>query len=141
MFDLWAIVTESGFLSGGQLIFSALMVVTWVALWSQARKVRRLSAQLDHQQQRFHQELTMISQSAMGVGNRVKHLERQLRQQPNPFDQALVRAVSAATEKPPKATAQQASPVQTGADATGESSRSRAEQALSRWMQDSRHIA
>lgn len=119
----------------------AFMLMLVIALnWYQGRKMRKLERQLVNQHRYFRQELSMINQSAMGVGQRVKHLEHKFKAQPKVFDQLLAQAAATSTartgrQKPAQPEAAKAAPT------NPEAVRSRAEQSLDLWMQDCRQIA
>lgn len=102
----------------------ALLLVGIV--WHHARKIRQLQQQLLSQDRFLRQELKMMNQGAIGVGNRVKTLEKQVRQQPSEFEQRLLAQASAA---------------QTTQERPQQTSKSRAEQALADWMKDYRTTA
>lgn len=129
------------------LFMAALLSLLIALCWYQGLKMRKLERQLANQHQYFRQELTMINQSAMGVGNRVKYLEQKFKRQPNAFEQVLAQAAQTQPAKPEDKPAKSLDALLTRkkdvpkAAAAPKQSSSRAEQALDRWMQDSRHIA
>lgn len=120
----------------GQALLASLEPTVWGAttvavlllgvVWHHARKIRQLQQQLLDQDRFLRQELKMMNQGAIGVGNRVKTLEKQVRSQPSEFEQRLLAQASAAQsqEQRPK-----------------RPSKSRAEQALADWMKDYRTTA
>lgn len=105
---------------------AGLILLLLGVVWHHARKIRHLEQQLLNQQRILRQELKMMNQGAIGVGNRVKYLEKQVRHQPSPFEQQLVN--EAASRAPSTQTA-------------GRPLKSRAEQALADWMKDYRTTA
>lgn len=129
------------------LIMATLLALVFFLYWSQGRKVRKLERLLANQQRFLRQELNMVSQSAMGVGNRVKYLEKQLKRQPKAFEQALAQTADkhSVTHVNNQAKAEEAlaarQKVGPQAEVAPVAARSRAEQALDLWLQDSRHIA
>lgn len=114
-------------------VLSMLVLLLSGLVWHHARKIRRLEQQLISQHRFMRQELKMMSQGAIGVGNRVKHLEKQVRQQPTPFEQLLMQ--QAEPTKPAPSTPSRAP------EPSPARPKSRAEQALTDWMRDSRTTA
>lgn len=115
-------------------------------LWHHARRIRRLEQKLVSQHRFFRQELKMMNQGAIGVGHRVKHLEKRMRQggeatavpqtaakaKPSPFEQ-LLKGIDPTPERQPKPKPRNdTSDIQSRPQATP----SRAEQALADWMRD-----
>lgn len=131
------------------LVLGTLVLLLAANLWHHARKIRRLEQKLVSQHRFFRQELKMMSQGAIGVGHRVKHLEKRMRQQPDT-------AAPVAAGKPPSAFEQLlkgydpvpgerpvSKPRTETADirSTTPPPQSRAEQALADWMKDYRTTA
>ena len=136
--ELWV---AQGFSLGPTLVIGGLIILLALVHWRHGRRLRQLEARLEQTHQALRQEVKMMGQGAIGVGHRVKHLEKQLRTQPSPFEQLLMQ--SANTPEPvseaerPKAQPKMA-PIEKPAPAR---SQSRAEQALAQWMSDTRHTA
>ncbi len=103
-------------------------------------RLAQVEARLAQTHQVLRQEVKMMGQGAIGVGNRVKHLEKQMRTQPSPFEQLLMHSAQApdpapqTTKSPPREAAKVEKPAMPRAQ-------SRAEQALAQWMSDTRHTA
>lgn len=130
-----------GYSYGPTLVISGLIVLLGLVNWLHGRKIRQLEARLAQTHQVLRQEVKMMGQGAIGVGNRVKHLEKQMRTQPSPFEQLLMQSAQA-PDPAPKATEPQPreAAVPTKKPATPRA-QSRAEQALAQWMSDTRHTA
>lgn len=147
MSTVWETVFTTLTQPAAALVMATLLSVVLVLNWYQGRKMRKLERHLMHQQQLFRQELTMVNQGAMGVGSRVKHLEQKLKGQPNAFEKVLAKAARAEALKPEsKATKPQGVERANTTDLpkvakVPKATSSRAEQALDRWMRESRHIA
>lgn len=112
--------------SQGSMVWvaAAAACVLLLVIGHHGRKIRQLQQQLIEQDRFLRQELKMMNQGAIGVGNRVKSLEKQVRTQPSEFEQRLLAQASVAAH------AQEARP--------SRASKSRAEQALADWMKDYR---
>ncbi|WP_108124445.1 hypothetical protein [Saccharospirillum mangrovi] len=106
------------------LAAAATAVLLLAVVLHHARKIRQLQQQLIQQDRFLRQELKMMNQGAIGVGNRVKTLEKQVRTQPSEFEQRLLAQASVAAQS------QDTRP--------NRPSKSRAEQALADWMKDYR---
>lgn len=145
--------------SGNTVVILGTILVTMVLLlvgilWHHARKIRRLEQKLVSQHRFFRQEMKMMSQGAIGVGQRVKHLEKQVRQQPSAPPVAKAKAGASSFEQLLKgygqAPAPAPSPVSKPRTETADirstavpskPMQSRAEQALADWMKDYRTTA
>lgn len=124
-------------LQTGQLLLASQGPMVWAAaataclllavIGHHGRKIRQLQRQLIEQDRFLRQELKMMNQGAIGVGNRVKTLEKQVRTQPSEFEQRLLAQASVAA--------------QTQETRPSRASKSRAEQALADWMKDYRTSA
>lgn len=120
----------------GQTLLATLEPSVWVATASvvlllalvlnHSRKIRQLQRQLVDQERFLRQELKMMNQGAIGVGNRVKTLEKQVRSQPSEFEQRLLVQASVAQSQETRPT---------------RPAKSRAEKALADWMKDYRTTA
>ncbi|WP_028670041.1 hypothetical protein [Saccharospirillum impatiens] len=138
MFEQWVAL---GYSHGPTLLIGALIALLGLVNWRHGRKIRQLEARLGHTHQALRQEVKMMGQGAIGVGHRVKHLEKQMRTQPSPFEQLLMHGTQVAepANKPAKAKPHAAvAPMEKPASSRGQS---RAEQALAQWMSDTRHTA
>lgn len=138
MFEQWV---SLGFSFAPTLVIGGLIVLLGLVNWRHGRKIRQLEVRLAQTHQVLRQEVKMMGQGAIGVGNRVKHLEKQMRIQPSPFEQLLMHSAQAPdpapkTEKsqPRKAAAKVDKPALPRAQ-------SRAEQSLAQWMSDTRYTA
>ena len=128
-----------GFSLGPTLVIGGLILLLALVHWRHGRKLRQLEARLGHTHQALRQEVKMMGQGAIGVGQRVKHLEKQLRTQPSPFEQLLMQTAKTPEPEAERPIAQpKVAPIETSAPAR---SQSRAEQALAQWMSDTRHTA
>lgn len=130
-----------GYSYGPTFGLAGLIVMLGLVNWRHGRKIKQLEARLGRTHQVLRQEVKMMGQGAIGVGNRVKHLEKQIRTQPSPFEQLLMHSAqtpdTAPVAKKPERNA--AEPV---ADKpASQRTQSRAEQALAQWMSDTRHTA
>lgn len=105
---------------------AALTILLLAGVGHHGRKIRQLQRQLLEQDRFLRQELKMMNQGAIGVGNRVKTLEKQVRSQPSEFEQRLLAQASAAQSQEQR---------------PHKSSQSRAERALADWMKDYRTTA
>lgn len=115
---------------------TAVVVLLLLAvIWHHARKIRRLEQRLVSQHRFLRQELKMMSQGAIGVGNRVKHLEKQIKQSPSAFEQLLMQQAESSETSSPRP------PVTPAPTPVAPSGKSRAEQALSDWMRDYQSMA
>jgi hypothetical protein len=140
LFEQWMSV---GFGNSPTLGLLVLIIVLGLANWRHGRKIRRLEAQLVHTHQALRQEVKMMGQGAIGVGHRVKHLEKQIRRQPSPFEQLLMQqpAPEAAQPDPRIAAPESSKPGSEPDTAKTKRTQSRAERALAQWMSETRHTA
>lgn len=131
----------SAFSTGGSALLNqgvavaalaALVLLLLGVIWHHARKINQLEQKLVSQHRFLRQELKMMSQGAIGVGNRVKHLEKQVKQQPTPFEQLLMQQA----EQPPTPSRRPEVAEKKPEVAASPREKSRAEQALSDWMRD-----
>lgn len=131
-----------GFGHGATLALLALIVMLGLVNWRHGRKIRRLETQLARTHQALRQEVKMMGQGAIGVGHRVKHLEKQLRKQPSPFEQLLMQQPIAAPGQPDKQASMPEDKARPAPDTTKTGrTQSRAERALAQWMSETRHTA
>lgn len=136
MTEFWV---AQGFSLGPTLVIGGLILLLALVHWRHGRKLRQLEARLGHTHQALRQEVKMMGQGAIGVGQRVKHLEKQLRTQPSPFEQLLMQTAKTPEPEAERPIAQpKVAPIETPSPAR---SQSRAEQALAQWMSDTRHTA
>lgn len=138
MFEQWVAL---GYSFGPTLVIGGLVVMLGLVNWRHGRKIRSLETRLNQTHQSLRQEVKMMGQGAIGVGHRVKHLEKQMRTQPSPFEQLLIHSAQASDPAPEAAKSKPrapASPVETPGSGRAQS---RAEQALAQWMSDTRHTA
>lgn len=130
-----------GYSYGPTFGLAGLIVMLGLVNWSHGRKIKQLKARLGQTPQALGQEVKMIGQCVIGVGNRVKHLEKQIRTPPSLFEQLLMHSAqtpdTAPVAKKPERSA--AEPVVD--KLASQRSQSRAEQALAQWMSDARHTA
>ncbi len=132
----------------GMALLTLVLLLTGL-LWHHARKIRRLEQKLVSQHRFFRQEMKMMNQGAIGVGHRVKHLEKQVRQQPVTPTAAKPQAAPGTFEQLLKGYNEAPAPSPIPASkprketaairSTAEPSKpmqSRAEQALADWMKD-----
>ncbi|GGX50892.1 hypothetical protein [Saccharospirillum salsuginis] len=132
------------------VILGTLVLLLAANLWHHARKIRRLEQKLVSQHRYFRQEMKMMNQGAIGVGHRVKHLEKRMRKQvdttpapaparkqPSAFEQ-LLNGYGPAPEEAPISSPRTKTPDIRSND---QNQPSRAEQALADWMKDYRTTA
>lgn len=112
------------------MLLTVMVLLLLGVIWHHARKIRRLEQKLVSQHRFLRQELKMMSQGAIGVGIRVKHLEKQIKHQPSPFEQLLTQQTA---EHPTTTAERQVAEVP---QAMTRPERSRAERSLSDWMRD-----
>ena len=132
------------------VVLGTLVLLLTANLWHHARKIRRLEQKLVSQHRFFRQEMKMMNQGAIGVGHRVKHLEKRMRhqtdaapartvakKQPSAFEQ-LLNGYGPAPETSPVSRSRAETP---DIRLNDQAQPSRAEQALADWMKDSRTTA
>lgn len=147
MSNLWESIFTALTQPVAGLVMATMLLLGVVLSWYQGLKMRRLEREMIKQQQFFRQELNMIRQSAMGVGSRVKYLEQKFKRQPTAFEQVLAKAADAQPSRPDTTATKPTAPLQVKTQSVPrmtpapEMTASRAERALDRWLQDSRHIA
>lgn len=139
MFEQWLTLADS---YGPTLGLAGLILVVGLVNWRHGRKIRQLETRLAQAQQALRQEVKMMGQGAIGVGHRVKHLEKQMRKQPSPFEQLLMHSAQTpeptpVTVKPERKKTVAPEPEKPVSSRT----QSRAEQALAQWMSDTGHTA
>lgn len=124
----WPLLTHAGAI----IALFVLVLLLMGVIWHHACKIRRLEQKLVSQHRFMRQELKMMSQGAIGVGNRVKLLEKQVKQthQPTAFEQLLTQQVDPIPPSSPQPD------VAAKPRSEARKQRSRSEQALSDWMRD-----
>jgi hypothetical protein len=137
----WALLGAS---NGLTIALCGLVIVLCLVNWRHGRRIRKLEARLGQSQQALRQEIKMMGQGAIGVGHRVKHLEKQIRKQPSAYEQLLMQQTPSSNQNTDTVPAgkgidrdlahQVVKPVVKRAQ-------SRAEQALAQWMKETRHTA
>lgn len=138
MFEQWLALAGS---YGPTLGLAGLIMVLALVNWRHGRKIRQLEARLGQAQQSLRQEVKMMGQGAIGVGHRVKHLEKQMRKQPSPFEQLLMHSAQAPEPTPSTTKPERKAVAPTPEKPVSSRTQSRAEQALAQWMSDTRHTA
>lgn len=138
MFEQWLALAES---HGPTLGLAGLIMVLGLINWRHARKISQLETRLGQAQQTLRQEVKMMGQGAIGVGHRVKHLEKQMRKQASPFEQLLMQSAQAPEPAPAAPKPERKEVVPKAERPVSSRTQSRAEQALAQWMSDTRHTA
>lgn len=137
MVEQWV---AQGYSIGPTLITGGLIALLALLNWHQARRINRLEARLGQMHQALRQEVKMMGQGAIGVGHRVKYLEKQMRSQPSAFEQLLMQPQpEAPLPETPRPARSRAAAVTEKPESPR--TQSRAEQALAKWMSDTRHTA
>jgi hypothetical protein len=137
MFEQWM---STGYTHGLTLGLVVMVAMLGLANWRHGRKIRSLESQLHHTHQALRQEVKMMGQGAIGVGHRVKHLEKQIRKQPSPFEQLLMQQPLPSVARPDPVVAKPESEPRPERVET-KRTQSRAERALAQWMTETRHTA
>jgi len=134
------------------VVLGTLVLLLAANLWHHARRIRRLEQKLVSQHRYFRQEMKMMNQGAIGVGHRVKHLEKRMRKQadtaptparvtankqPSAFEQ-LLNGYGPVPEESSNSRPRTETPDIRSHD---QKQPSRAEQALADWMKDYRTTA
>ena len=120
------------------LLTTALLLASMVVL--AFRRIHRLEAKLDQHQRQAMREIKMVNQGAIGIGRRLAAIEKGLKKPEKVADFAAIRAQVLAQQ--PTATAA-AKPQATDTEEVSfdkqppSHKRTKAEQALSAWLNDS----